>query len=186
MELLWHLKCGSGDSLEIVFTKLYICFNSVQLMENISVTRDNYLITTDKAHLDLHAVHQYLSKESYWSRGIPFETVKKAAEHSLTFIVLCGEEQVGYARIISDYAIFAYLGDVYILDAHRGKGLSKWLMETIMGHPELQGLRRWTLATRDAHGLYAQHGWKPVANPAIWMEVHNPDPYGMTNDSNDE
>ena len=186
MELLWHLKCSGEDSLEILFPELYICSNSLQLMENLSVTRDNYLITTDKTQLDLHAVHQYLCNESYWSPGIPFETVKKAAEHSLTFIVLCGEEQVGYARIISDYATFAYLGDVYILDAHRGKGLSKWLMETIMAHPQLQGLRRWCLATRDAHGLYAQYGWKPVANPAIWMEVHNPEVYKMTNNSNDE
>jgi len=186
MELLQHLKCSGGDSLELVFVNQYICFNSAQLMENISVTRDNYLITTDKARLDLHAVHQYLSKESYWSRGIPFETVKKAAQHSLTFIVLCGEEQVGYARIISDYSTFAYLGDVYILEAHRGRGLSKWLMETIMEHPELQGLRRWILATSDAHGLYAQYGWKSIASPASWMEVHNPDVYKMTNFSNDE
>ena len=146
-------------------------------MENLTITRGAYTITTDKSRLDLNAVHQYLSKQSYWSPNIPLETVQNAAAHSLTFAVLHGDEQVGYARIISDYSIFAYLGDVYILEAHQGQGLSKWLMETIMGHPDLQNLRRWILATRDAHGLYAQYGWKPIANPSIWMEVHNPDVY---------
>lgn len=146
-------------------------------MENIHHTRGNYCITTDKQHLDLQAVHHYLAQESYWSPNIPFERVEKAAQNSLTFAVLHGEAQVGYARIISDYTSFAYLADVYILEAHRGQGLSKWLMETIMGHPDLQGLRRWVLATRDAHGLYTQYGWKPVADPTIWMEVHNPNPY---------
>lgn len=146
-------------------------------MQDINVTKEAYCITTDKARLDLQAVHQYLSQESYWSPNIPFERVEKAAHNCLTFAVLHHESQVGYARIISDYSTFAYLADVYILESHRGQGLSKWLMETIMEHPELQGLRRWVLATRDAHGLYAQYGWKPVANPNIWMEVHHPNPY---------
>lgn len=146
-------------------------------MQDISITREGYCITTDKARLDLQAVHQYLSQESYWSLNIPYERVEKAAQHSLTFAVLHGDTQVGYARIISDYSSFAYLADVYILESHRGQGLSKWLMETIMGHPEVQGLRRWLLATRDAHGLYAQYGWKTVANPDVWMEVHNPNVY---------
>lgn len=150
-------------------------------MENITLYRGDYCITTDKSRLDLPAVHQYLSEESYWSQQIPFETVQKAAENSLTFAVLAGETQVGYARIISDYATFAYLADVYILEAHRARGLSKWLIETIMNHPQLQGLRRWTLATRDAHGLYAQFGWKPLASPPSWMELHNPDVYKKAN-----
>jgi GNAT superfamily N-acetyltransferase len=103
--------------------------------------------------------------------------VKKASENSLTFGVYCVDQQIGYARIISDFASFAYLADVYVLEAHRGQGLSKWLMETIHTHPELQGLRRWMLATRDAHGLYAQFGWKPLNNPDIVMEIYNPNIY---------
>ena len=146
-------------------------------MENFTVTRGVYSISTDKSKVDLLAVHNYLSGESYWSPNIPFEVVKKASENSLTFGVYCGDQQIGYARIISDFASFAYLADVYVLEAHRGQGLSKWLMETIHTHPELQGLRRWMLATRDAHGLYAQFGWKPLNNPDIVMEIYNPNIY---------
>lgn len=171
------MKCSGEDSLKRVFRKFVHLFQFSSPMENINTVRGNYCITTDKQRLDLQAVHHYLAQQSYWSLNIPFERVEKAAQNSLTFAVLHGEAQVGYARIISDYTSFAYLADVYVLETHRGQGLSKWLMETIMGHPELQGLRRWVLATRDAHGLYAQYGWKPVADPTIWMEVHNANPY---------
>lgn len=177
MELLGLMKCSGGDSLKSVLRKIVHLFQSRLPMENINITRGMYCISTDKKRLDLKAVHQYLSQESYWCQNIPFERVEKAAHNSLTFAVLHGNNQVGYARIISDYTTFAYLADVYILESHRGQGLSKWLMETIMTHPELQGLRRWMLATRDAHGLYAQYGWKTIANPASWMEVHHPNVY---------
>ncbi len=146
-------------------------------MTPIHIEKDDYLISTDFAKLDLAKVHQFLSQESYWSQNIPFETVKKAAENSLAFGVYYQGKQVGYARIISDYTTIAYLGDVFIVPEHRGKGLSKWLMETINAHPDLQGLRRWVLLTRDAHELYKQFGWSEIANPASWMEKHKPNPY---------
>ena len=136
-----------------------------------------YIISTDRRKLDLVMIHHYLSTESYWSPGIPFETVKRASEHSLCFGVYHGDQQIGYARIISDYAIIAYLADVFILTEHRGNGLSKWLMQTIQSHPDLQGLRRWILLTKDAHGLYKQSGWNEIAQPELWMEIHQKDVY---------
>jgi N-acetyltransferase len=135
------------------------------------------IITTDKSRLDLELVHKYLSEESYWSQGIPFEAVQKAAANALTFIVLHENHQIGYARVISDYTTFAYLADVFILEAYRGKGLSKQLMAYIHQHPDLQGLRRWLLGTRDAHTLYMQFGWKPLAMPDRFMELHQPNVY---------
>lgn len=144
---------------------------------NMVWARGEYQVSTDKERLDLEAVHRYLSQEAYWSPGIPFEVVKRAAENSLAFGIYQGNNQVGYARIISDYATFAYLADVFVLPEHRGKGLGKWLMEVIVSHPDLQGLRRWMLATRDAHGLYTGYGFKPLASPDRWMERHFPDVY---------
>jgi GNAT superfamily N-acetyltransferase len=138
------------------------------------VEKDGYAITTDA--VDVEAVHAYLT-QSYWSPGIPREVVARAVKGSLCFSLFQGEAQVGFARLVTDRATFAYLADVYVLEAHRGKGLSKWLMETLMGHPELQGLRRWILMTKDAHGLYAQFGFKPLANPARAMEIVDPDVY---------
>ncbi|MGC4099942.1 GNAT family N-acetyltransferase [Ferruginibacter sp.] len=146
-------------------------------MDSITVQRGDFWLTTDKTKMDLQAIHQFLSKEAYWSKNIPFETVKNAAENSLNFGVFYKEQQVGYARIISDYATIAYLGDVYVLPAFRGNGLSKWLMEEVMQHPSLQGLRRWILLTGDAHGLYRQFGWKDIAAPDRWMEFHNKNVY---------
>lgn len=136
-----------------------------------------YTISTDPARLDPDAIHRYLSTESYWATGIPHDVVVRSLEHSLCFGVYDGEKQIGLARVISDRATYAYLCDVYILDSHRGQGLSKWLMECILAHPELQGLRRFTLGTKDAHGLYARFGFAPPHNPASSMEIRNQDVY---------
>ena len=146
-------------------------------MQIITKQNGDYLITTDKTKLNLKVIHNYLSNESYWSQNIPFEIVKAATENSLNFGLFFKEKQIGYARIVSDFATTAYLADVFVLKEFRGQGLSKWLMEIIMNHPDLQGLRRWILATKDAHGLYKQFGWKPMAAPERWMEKHNQDVY---------
>ena len=145
-------------------------------MENKEWKKNEYFISTDKSKINMDVVHDFLSK-SYWAEGIPLETVSRSIENSLCFGVYHNDELVGFARVISDFVTFAYLGDVFILPLHRGKGLSKWLMEIIMFHPQLQGLRRFTLATRDAHGLYAQFGFKPFARPERWMEKHDPNVY---------
>jgi GNAT superfamily N-acetyltransferase len=133
--------------------------------------RDQYSITTHKERLDIEAIHEFLAR-SYWSPGVAVETVERAIANSLCFGVFQGKEQVGLARVITDKATFAYLADVYILESHRGKGLSKWLMEVVRGHEDLQGLRRFMLATSDAHGLYAQFGFKALANPSRMMEIN--------------
>lgn len=124
------------------------------------VEREGYAISTDPARLNFAVIHGFL-RESYWSPGIPRDVVERAAQNSLCFGVYCGTEQVGYCRIITDYTTFAYLADVFILPEHRGRGLSKWMVATIKGHPSLQGIRRWLLFTADAHGLYAQFGFAP-------------------------
>jgi GNAT superfamily N-acetyltransferase len=135
-----------------------------------------YEISTDKSRLDINAIHDYL-KQSYWSPGIPYAIVERAINHSMCFGVFHGGAQIGFARVVTDHATFAYLCDVYILEAHRGQGLSKRLMKTIMTHPDLQGLRRFNLGTRDAHGLYAQFGFTPLGNPARMMEILVPNAY---------
>jgi GNAT superfamily N-acetyltransferase len=134
----------------------------------------DYFISTDKATFDFNVIFNYLSKESYWAKGIPEDVVMRSIENSISFGVFNGSNQVGFARVVSDKATYAYLADVFILPEHRGKGLSKQLMETILKYPELQGLRRWVLATHDAHGLYAHYGFTPLAKPERWMEKHNP------------
>jgi GNAT superfamily N-acetyltransferase len=139
--------------------------------------RDGFCISTEKERLDLKAIHHFLSTQAYWSLNIPLSRVEKAVTHSLNFGLYSTEQQIGYARVISDFSSVAYLGDVYILPSFRGKGLSKWLMQTIMAYPELQGLRRWILSTADAHGLYRQFGWVSVAYPDRWMEVNNGEVY---------
>ena len=138
-----------------------------------------FVVTTDSAQLDEDLIHKVLS-ESYWAKGIPREVVARSIRNSLCFGVMRGSEQVGFARVISDYATFAYLADVFILEEFRGRGFAKFLMQCIVRHPELQGLRRWTLATRDAHGLYARSGFKPLANPDRFMELHDPDVYNRS------
>ena len=132
--------------------------------------RGEYTITTAKDRLDVDAIHGYLTT-SYWSPGVPKETIERAIANSLCFGLFHGAHQVGLARVITDKATFAYLSDVYVLEPHRGKGLSKWMMEVIGEHPELQGLRRFMLATNDAHGLYSQFGFTPLANPSRVMEI---------------
>lgn len=140
-------------------------------------SNNEFVISTDKSKLNISMIHQFLSTGAYWSEGISIEKVQSAIDHSLTFGVYRNEEQVGYARVVTDYTAIAYLGDVFILPEYRGKGLSKLLMEAIQSHPRLQGLRRWILLTKDAHGLYEQFGWKPIADPSKWMEIHVPNIY---------
>ena len=138
--------------------------------------RGEYTITTNRHALDLNAIHDFLTR-SYWSLGVPIGIVERAIANSLCFGLFHGKGQVGFARVITDKATFAYLADVYVLDSHRGKGLSKWLLEVIQGHEHLQGLRRFMLATRDAHGLYSQFGFKELANPSRIMEIVNENAY---------
>ncbi len=117
-------------------------------------------ITTDKAKININLIHDYLCNESYWAKNIPMEIVKLSIENSVCFSVFCKEEQIGFARVITDKATFGYLADVFIVEAYRGKGLSKWLMQTIFDNEELQGFRGWMLGTKDAHGLYEKFGFK--------------------------
>jgi GNAT superfamily N-acetyltransferase len=131
--------------------------------------RDGYLISTDASMLDLEVVHGYLSR-SYWAAGIPEDVVRRSIENSLCFGVYRGEEQAGFARVVTDHATFAYLADVFVLEEHRGLGIGKWLVEVILSHPDLQGLRRWMLATRDAHDLYRRYAFTELARPGIFME----------------
>lgn len=138
--------------------------------------RGEFLVTTDPARLDIDFIHGYLVR-SYWSEGIPREIVERSLANSLCFSVHQAEMPVGFARAITDYATFAYLADVFIIESHRGRKLAKFLMKCIIQHPQLQGLRRWTLATRDAHELYAQYGFRRLSNPGRFMEIHHPEAY---------
>lgn len=148
-------------------------------MTAIDHYKNEFCISTDKSKLDIDSIHEFLSIKAYWSRNIPKERVQRAIENSLCFGLYKKENQIGFARIITDFSTIAYLGDVYILEEHRGLGLSKWLMEVIMSHPDLQGLRRWILLTGDAHGLYRQYGWTHIADPTKWMEIHNKEVYAI-------
>ncbi len=144
----------------------------------------NFLISTDKAKLQLPIIHDFLANSSFWAKNVPLAVVQKAIANSLCFGVYEDDQQIGFARVTSDYATFAYLADVFILESHRGRGLSKWLMSCIVAHPELQGLRRWMLATRDAHGLYAQYGFRELEKPERFMELHNPQVYAQAHSGN--
>jgi N-acetylglutamate synthase-like GNAT family acetyltransferase len=144
------------------------------LIKNLQ--NEDYLIDTNKNKLQMDVIHSYLSR-SYWSAGIAQTLVEKSIKHSFCFGVYCHNEQVGFARLITDYCSFAYLADVFILEEHRGKGLSKWLMHVIVNHPDLQTLRRWNLTTADAHGLYKQFGFTALKKPDVYMEMHFPDRY---------
>lgn len=146
-------------------------------MTIINLFKDEFELSTDPLKLNIDAIHKFLSTQAYWSLNIPKEKVQKSIENSLCFGVYHQNNQIGFARVISDYSSIAYLGDVYVLEDYRGKGISKFLMETIMSHPNLQGLRRWILLTGDAHGLYKQFGWTELADPTKWMELHNPSVY---------
>ena len=150
----------------------------------MTTTKNEFEISTDRGKLDLKFIHKFLSKEAYWSKNIPYDTVKRSADNSLNFGLFHiersgGSRQIGYARIITDYSTIAYLGDVFVIPAYRGKGLSKWLMEQVVSHPDLQGLRRWVLLTADAHELYKKFGWQPIAKPETYMERFNPDVYSI-------
>ena len=138
--------------------------------------KGDYRISTDNNLLDLAIIHGFLTT-SYWSEGIPFNIVKRSIDHSLNFGLYKGNQQIGFARVITDYATFAYIGDVFILEPYRGRGLSKWLMEVVAEHPELQGLRQWILFTRDAHGLYQKTGFTRAENAERLMVKRNPDVY---------
>lgn len=146
------------------------------------VTNGEYFISTNSSLLSIDTVHQYLSKESYWAKNVPREVVEKSIINSLCFGLYKNNEQIGFARIVTDKATFAYLADVFILHHCRGKGLSKWLIEKIQSHPELQGLRRWMLGTRDAHGLYEKFGWSVIPEEVRgrFMQRHFPDVYTVS------
>lgn len=134
-------------------------------------TKDTFTVTCDPAKLDRALIAEFLAS-SYWAKGVSPATVEKSLAHSLCFALLDGDRQVGFARVISDRATIAYLNDVFVLPEYRGRGLAKWLMECVTRHSELQGLRRWMLATRDAHGLYEKVGFTPLKKPEIFMERH--------------
>lgn len=137
-----------------------------------------YEITTDPARVDLDVVHRELAA-SYWSPGIPRHVVAKGIANSIAFSLLAPDgTQAGFARVVTDRASYAYLGDVFVLAEHRGKGLGKWLVETVLAHPDLQGLRRFALATADAHGLYARYGFAPATHPELHMFLDR-DPAGL-------
>jgi GNAT superfamily N-acetyltransferase len=138
-------------------------------------SRGGYWLGSDLGQMDVDAIHGYLSRV-YWSEGTPREVVERSMQNSLCFGVFYGTEQVGFARVITDFATFAYVADVFVLEQHRGRGLATWLMQFMMQHPRLQGLRRWALATRDAHGLYEKVGFR-LLNPDRWMEIVVPNIY---------
>lgn len=136
--------------------------------------RGEFSISTDPTQLDISVIHKYLSTDSYWAKGRTVDTVKRSIENSLNFGLYKGEQQIGFARVVTDYATFAWLADVFVLDTYRGRGLGKWLVEVILSHPGLQRFRRWVLATKDAHELYRQFGFIELKRPERWME--RPDP----------
>jgi GNAT superfamily N-acetyltransferase len=136
----------------------------------------DYEVSTDPARVDVELTHRYLSEDAYWSPGVPLNIVRRAIDNSIVFGLYLGADQAGFTRVVSDKATFAWVCDVFVLPEHRGHGLGKFLMECVKAHPELQGLRRWMLATRDAHGLYAQYGFTPV-DPDRFMEIRDPDVY---------
>lgn len=142
----------------------------------LNLIRGEYLISTDPVRLDPDAIHRYLSR-SYWAKDIPLDVVQRSLKGSLCFGLYHNNQQVGFARVITDHATFAYLGDVYVLEGHRGRGLGKWLMDAVFAHPSLTGLRRFVLVTRDAHALYARYRFTPLRNPAGYMEIHRPGIY---------
>lgn len=147
------------------------------MQNTLETSFGEFTISTNPQQLDIHAIHDFLSNHSYWAKGIPFETVERAIQNSLNFGLYHLGRQIGFARVISDLSTVAYLGDVYVLEEFRGKGLSNKLMEQVMNHPDLQGLRRWILLTSTADWLYKNYGFQKVARPEIYMELHNPNAY---------
>jgi GNAT superfamily N-acetyltransferase len=139
--------------------------------------RGPYFLSTDPALLDVSLIHAFLSEESYWAPGIPREVVERSLKNSLCFGLFQESRQIGFARVVTDRATFAWLGDVFVIDAFRGQGLGKWMVGALLKHPDLQGLRRVLLGTRDAHSLYAQFGFTPLADPSRFLEIHRPNLY---------
>jgi N-acetylglutamate synthase-like GNAT family acetyltransferase len=139
-------------------------------------SRDGFRVTTDPNALDIEVVHAFLH-QAYWSKGIPLAVLQRALAHSLNFSLLRDEQQIGFARVVTDYATFAYVADVFVLPDFRAQGLATWMMTCILEHPHLQGLRRWCLATRDAHQLYAKVGFQRTSTPERWMEKLDPEVY---------
>lgn len=146
-------------------------------MEHLFAEKDGFVISTDPERLQTDVILDYLVNDSYWAANRTDAQMRSAIENSLCFGVYSDGEQVGFARVVTDYSTFAYLGDVFIVPGLQGKGLGRWLMEVISGHPDLQGFRRWVLATRDAHKLYEKHGFTPLKHPERWMEKAAPDAY---------
>ncbi|HEX8473083.1 MAG TPA: GNAT family N-acetyltransferase [Pyrinomonadaceae bacterium] len=137
--------------------------------------RGDYTISDDRARLDIAAIHNFISNESYWGQGRAIEVVQRSVDNSLPFGIYKDERMVGFARVVTDYATFAWLADVFVVESERGRGLSKWLVEVILAHPDVQGLRRWLLATKDAHELYRRFGFDELKRPERFME--RPDPH---------
>lgn len=142
-------------------------------MQEIAEYKGAFHIATDKEKLDVEMIHNFLSTKAYWSMNIPREKVHSSISNSLCFGVYHKDAQIGFARVISDFATIAYLGDVFIVEEYRRRGLAKWLVGFVMKHPRLQGLRRWILVSGDAKELYAQYGWADIKNSKNWMEIHN-------------
>ena len=140
--------------------------------------RGDLTVSDDRARIDRARVHRFISQESYWAKGIPRETMDKAIDHSIVFGLYRAGEQLAFARVVSDRATFAYLCDVFVESAARGAGLGTWLVECVLAHPELQGLRRVSLMTKDAHGLYRKFGFEPMPDATRYLEVKRPNPYG--------
>jgi GNAT superfamily N-acetyltransferase len=149
------------------------------MSQHYEARKDECFISTNTSLLNVELIHNYLSHQSYWAKDIPVEVVDKSIRNSLCFGLYYNQQQIGFARLVTDKATFAYLADVFILPEHRGKGLSKWVIEVIQSHPELQGLRRWMLGTRDAHGLYEQFGWTVLDEDTRkrFMQRHNKNAY---------
>ncbi len=147
------------------------------MAENQKWESGEFIVSTDKSLLQIDAIQEFLTKESYWAKERTREQTATAIKNSLCFGVYAGEKQIGFARVVSDFATFAYIGDVYIVQEFRGRGLSKKLMEAMLAHPDLQGLRRWILATRDAHELYEKFGFHALKFPTRWMELPAPNAY---------
>lgn len=142
----------------------------------MTIEKNHFKITTEKAKFDIEFIHSFLTR-SYWAEGISKEVIERSIEGALCFGLFESDKQIGFARMITDKATFAYLADVFIIEEYRGRGLSKWLMEVIMSHPSLQGLRRMMLATKDAHGLYEKFGFTALNNVDRWMQINDPNIY---------
>ena len=143
-------------------------------MNDNAFKEKGFIISTDKSLIDFDTVYNYLTNDSYWAQGITADRLKRAIENSICFGIYHGKKQAGFTRVITDMATFAYICDVFVLPEYRRLGLSKWLMQTIKEHPDFQGLRRWSLATLDAHGLYEQFGFTALSNSKRWMEIFTP------------